>query len=360
MRKAVYIIAEAGVNHNGSAECAFDLVDAAHAAGADCVKFQTFDAVSLASSAAAKAPYQTKTTDADESQQAMLRRLELPKDCYPALIRRCTERGMGFLSTPFEAGSLRFLLDLNVTTLKVSSGDLTNAPLLLDMARSGSDIILSTGMGDLTEVEQALGVLVYGYGAQNARPGRDVFVEAWNDPVRRGILRDKVTLLHCTTEYPTPIEDVNLMALRTLRDAFGLAVGYSDHSEGIIVASAAVALGATVIEKHLTLDRTLPGPDHAASVEPPTFKAMVENIRLVEAALGDGVKAPRPSEMKNLKAARKSVVAARQLREGEIVREGDLALKRPGHGVSPYRYWDLIGVAADRDYNVDETFLCKK
>ena len=295
---SVYVIAEAGVNHNGDIAKALALVDVAATAGADAVKFQTFKASSVISVHAEKAAYQKQTTDAAESQVDMVAKLELSHADHAQLADRCRERGIAFLSTPFDLDSLEFLVtDMGLTTLKIPSGEITNAPLLLAAARSGRDIILSTGMSTIDEVRDALGVLAFGYsGDAEAKPDAGAFTRALE---RADALQGKVTLLHCTTEYPTPYEDVNLRAMDSLREAFGLTVGLSDHTLGIAVAIAAVARGAQVIEKHFTLDRALPGPDHAASLEPDELTAMVAAIRATEAALGDGDKRLMPSESAN-------------------------------------------------------------
>ena len=350
---AVYVVAEAGVNHNGDAGMARRLVDVAAEAGADAVKFQTFKAGMLATRTAPKAAYQTST--ADESQLAMLRRLELPAAHHRELVERCRERGIEFLSTAFDRHSLDFLVEVvGLKTLKMASGEITNGPLLLQAARSGRDIILSTGMSTLAEVEEALGVLAFGYGEPDAQPSRQGFHAAFACPANREVLREKVVVLHCTTEYPAPPRDANLTAMDTMRDAFGLRVGISDHTEGIAVPIAAVARGAVVVEKHFTLDRSLPGPDHVASLEPGELRDMVAGIRAVEAALGDGVKAPQPSERKNLDVARKSLVTLMPVRAGEPFTERTLGAKRPGIGVSPMAYWEWLGRPAPRDFSADE------
>ncbi len=348
------VIAEAGVNHNGRLDLALALVDAAAEAGADVVKFQTFSASALTTGAAAKADYQSERTGAGESQQEMLRRLELDDAAHRAIIARCGQRGIRFLSTPFDFLSLGYLVkDLQVDILKLPSGEVTNGPFLLEAARSGRDIILSTGMAVPEEIGRALAVLAFGYSAPaDARPDRAALDAALAGG--RGILGAKVTLLHCTTAYPTPFEDVNLRAMVTLARTFGLPVGYSDHTPGITVPVAAVALGARVVEKHLTMDRSLPGPDHAASLEPAEFGAMIRAIRETEAALGSPDKRVAPSEAPNIPVARKSVVAARAINQGETFCEDNLALKRPGTGLSPMCYWDLLGLASDRDYQPDE------
>jgi N-acetylneuraminate synthase len=348
------VIAEAGVNHSGSLETALALVDAAADAGADVVKFQTFNANALAGRSARKADYQQRMTDAAESQLAMLQRLELPQAAHHALIAHAKERGIEFLSTPFDPQSLEFLLSLDLPRIKIGSGDLTNAPLLHAVAKSRATLILSTGMATLGEVEEALGVLAHGYSRGDGAPGVAAFREAWRDPVARQRLAEHVSLLHCTTEYPCPPGDVNLKAMAAMEAAFQLPVGYSDHTDGFEISLAAVALGAGIIEKHLTLDRNAEGPDHAASLEPPDFKRMVSAIRNIEGALGDGVKAPRDSEVKNIPVVRKSVVAARPLAAGQILGPDDITTKRPGSGRPPVEYWSLLGTAATRSYDTDD------
>lgn len=345
------IIAEAGVNHNGSLEMALSLVDAAAEAGVDAVKFQTFKADKLASASSQKADYQKRTTGDGEGQLAMLRRLELDEASHRALIERCEKRGIAFMSSPFDHGSLDLLAGtFDLPILKLGSGELTNGPLLLAIAHTGKKLILSTGMATLVEVEEALSVLAHGYSGADGPPveGRLSAAEIKTQLTRR------VTLLHCTTEYPAPIADVNLRAMDTLREAFGLPVGYSDHTTGIIMPVAAVARGAVVIEKHFTLDRTLPGPDHPASLEPGELAAMVDAIRQVELALGDGRKAPSPVETRNLPIARKSLIAAKAIMAGEPFSTENVAVKRPGTGRSPMRYWASLGEISTRDYAPDE------
>lgn len=351
----VFVIAEAGVNHNGSADLALRLVDAAAEAGADAVKFQTFNADRLASARAPKAAYQTRATGSGESQLEMLRRLELSAGIHQQLLARCAERGITFLSSPFDLDSLDMLVSrLGVSAVKLGSGELTNAPLLLAAARTGLPVILSTGMSTLAEVEQALGVLAFGYLDSGGPPSRFAFEMAYCDDGARAALVGRVTLLHCTTEYPAPFGEVNLRAMESLHAAFGLDTGYSDHTPGIAIPVAAVARGATMIEKHFTLDRTLPGPDHQASLEPAQLAEMVAAIRHVEMALGDGIKTPRASERRNMVVARKSVVAARDISAGTILAEADLAVMRPGNGRSPMRLWETIGTPANRDYAAGE------
>ncbi|ASS73950.1 N-acetylneuraminate synthase [Tumebacillus algifaecis] len=349
-----YIIAEAGVNHNGSLELAKELIDRAAEAGADAVKFQTFKAEKLVAKSAPKAEYQTKTTGAEETQFEMIKKLELDETAHRELIEHCQQRGIQFLSTPFDLDSVDLLAGtFDLPRLKVPSGEITNAPLLLKMARTGKPLILSTGMSTLGEVEMALGVLAYGYLGGEA-PAVEAFQAAYASPAGQAVLRENVTLLHCTTEYPTPASDVNLRAMDVLGQAFGLPVGYSDHTEGIAVPIGAVARGAVLIEKHFTLDRTLPGPDHLASLEPAELKAMVEGIRQIEAALGVALKVPVASELKNRAVARKSLVAARPIARGERFTAENVTIKRPGTGKSPLLFWDVLGQQAERDYEEED------
>lgn len=325
------VIAEAGVNHNGDLQLAKDLVDAAADAGADLVKFQTFKADSLLTGSAPKADYQVRNAGSDESQYQMIKRLELSESMHEELIAYCSEKGIGFLSTGFDISSIDYLHGLGITIFKVPSGEITNLPYLRHIGSLNGRVLISTGMSCLGEIEQAL----------NA-------VEISGTP------RDNITVLHCTTEYPTPMEDVNLRAMVNIGKAFGVSVGYSDHTPGIEVPIAAVALGATVIEKHFTLDRNLPGPDHQASLEPDELKAMVQGIRNIETAMGDGIKRPSPAEIKNKPIARKSLVAARPIQSGERFSEDNLVTKRPGTGISPMRWDEVIGRKAPRDFSEDE------
>lgn len=344
MTQKTLIIAEAGVNHNGDLDMALELVDSAAEAGADLVKFQTFNAAKLASAAAPKAVYQTQQTNEDESQLEMLQRLELTPEAHERIITRCAERGIEFLSTPFDSDSLDLLTrQFGLTRIKLGSGELTNAPLLLDAARSGASIILSTGMGTLSEVEEALGVLAFGLMRHDTPKSRADFAEALHDPRAWEILRVQVTLLHCTTEYPAAAVDTNLRAMETMHSAFGLSVGYSDHTVGNAVSLAAVALGAQILEKHFTLNRGLPGPDHEASLEPDELCALVREVRSVEAALGDGIKRPCSAELANRVVARKSLHATRDIPEGHVLRPEDLTVMRPGKGLSPMELWDVAG-----------------
>jgi N-acetylneuraminate synthase len=350
---SVFIIAEAGVNHNGDIDTALALIDAAAKAGADAVKFQTFKAGDVISVHAEKANYQKHTTNVDESQLDMVRKLELSYSTHHQLAAHCRDRGIAFLSTPFDLGSLDFLVtEMKLGILKISSGEITNAPLLLAAARSGCKVIMSTGMSTIDEVQDALGVLAFGYGPDSdTNPGTEAFAQAFKTSKR---LPGKVALLHCTTEYPSPYEDANLRAMDTLREAFGLKVGLSDHTPGIAIPIAAVGLGASVVEKHFTLDRTMAGPDHAASLEQAELVAMVAAIRATEAALGDGVKRLMPSEAANREIARKSLVARVPIAAGEMFTDDNLTSKRPGTGLSPMMYWSLVGTRAQRAYKADE------
>jgi len=353
-----YIIAEAGVNHNGSIDLARKMVDVAAEAGVDAVKFQTFKAEKVISRYAGKAAYQLKTTGGAESQLEMVKKLELPPEAHWQLFEQCREKCFAFLSTPFDSESLRFLVnDLDLPIIKISSGDITNLPFLLEVALTGKPVILSTGMSTLGEIELALGVLACGYLKlikEDNKSSLELFKKAYCSKEGQTLLKEKVVLLHCTTEYPAPYEEVNLQAIDTIRSAFGLPVGFSDHTQGIAVAVAAVARGAGIIEKHFTLDKTLPGPDHKASLEPDELKEMVSSIRQVEAALGETQKCPSPTELKNISVARKSIVAAKPIKKGEPFMEGNIAIKRPGDGLAPVNYWRLLGKVAKKDYQYDQ------
>jgi N-acetylneuraminate synthase len=349
------IIAEAGVNHNGDIELAKRLIDVASDSGADIVKFQTFKAKKLAAASAKQADYQTRNTGVSESQLDMLKRLELKYEDHFELVDYCNSKGILFLSTAFDEESLAFLTDeLGQTLLKIPSGEVTNAPLLLAHAKTGLDIILSTGMATLSEIETALGVLAFGLLNLEGEPSIDKFFQAYFSDEGKRVLKEKVTILHCTTEYPAPLEDINLNAMQTIKDAFKLDVGYSDHSEGILVPIAAKALQAKIIEKHFTLDQNMEGPDHKASLEPGQLKEMIDSIRKVELILGDGVKGPRPSETKNIAIARKSLVAAKDIKLGQIITADCITIKRPGNGISPLNYWDVVGTIATETYKEDE------
>lgn len=325
------IIAEVGVNHDGKLDMAKQLIDLAADAGADVVKFQTYAARRLVTESAPKASYQNRNTDKKQSQYDMLRELELTPDMHEALIAHCKFRGVGFFSTGFDLESIDYLVSLGTDRFKIPSGEITNLPYLRHVGTLGKPVILSTGMASLGEIEAALGVL------ESA-----------------GTARNLITVLHCNTEYPTPMEDVNLRAMYGIRKALGVEVGYSDHTLGIEVPIAAVAMGAIVIEKHLTLDRNLPGPDHSSSLEPDEFSAMVRAIRNIEKAMGDGIKRPSSSELPNQVITRKSLVAARPIVAGEVFTPDNVTTKRPGKGITPMRWDEVIGRVAVRDFDTDE------
>lgn len=325
----VYIIAEAGDNHNGDFNTALKLVDVAKRAGADCVKFQTFVTEEIISKYAEMAEYQKKNTGKEESQFEMVKRLELSFDEFRKIKEYCDRVGIQFLSTPFDLKSVDFLNELGVPFFKIPSGEITNYPYLIKIAHTGKPVVMSTGMCEPDEMLAAINVL-----EKNGS--------------------GEITLLHCNTEYPTPLKDVNLYAMRTMKKMFGKKVGYSDHTKGIEVPVAAVALGACVIEKHFTLDKNMPGPDHKASLEPDELGRMVKNIRNIEIALGDGVKRVSESERKNIAIARKSIVARRNIQEGEILTEENLAVKRPGTGINPMQWMEVLGTRAVRDFKEDE------
>ena len=353
---SVLIIAEAGVNHNGQENLAFELVIAAKNAGADIVKFQTFKAKKLVTPTAQQCEYQINNSGKKETQLAMLSRLELSYEAHHKLVTQCNKLGIEFLSTAFDLESLGFLVnELGLTRLKIPSGELTNAPLILEHAKTGCDLIVSTGMATLSEIEMALGVIAFGYVAKKPEnPSIQAFEKAYYSELGQKMLKEKVTILHCTTEYPAPLQDINLKAMDTIANAFKLPVGYSDHSAGIHVPIAAVALGAKIIEKHFTLDQNMQGPDHKASLEPKQLAEMIKGIRDIELALGDGLKGPRPSEIKNKSVARKSLVAEQVIKKGDDFSESNIAIKRPGLGKSPIGYWDLLGNEAKQDYQIGD------
>lgn len=355
-KTSTFIIAEAGVNHNGDRKLAQQLVDIAADAGADAVKFQTFQAGQLVSRHTPKAEYQTKTTDSQETQLEMIRKLELSISDHEVLIAHTQKRGITFLSTPFDISSLHLLTeDLGLETIKIPSGEITNAPFLIEIARSAQKVILSTGMSTLAGVEAALGVLAFGFTtSQEVMPQRGDFEQAFASDNGQQELRDRVTLLHCTTEYPAPFGEVNLRAMDTLALSFGLPVGYSDHTPGVHVSLAAVARGAKVIEKHFTSDRTLPGPDHKASLEPEELRQLVKQIRDIEQSLGDGIKRPTASEWKNREVACKSLVALQNIQIGQVFTTDNLTCKRPGNGRSPFLYWQTLGQVATKNLSMDE------
>lgn len=350
----VYVIAEAGVNHNGQRDLAFALVDAAAEAGADAVKFQTFDAQKLASKSAPKAAYQMHSTDAAESQLAMLRKLELPREWHRELQAHARQKDIEFLSTAFDADSLAFLVELGMPLFKVPSGELTNGPLLWQFARAGKPLVLSTGMATLAEVEQGLAIVAHALNADAEPASMDEVWRGWSRADYRDSLRGHVTLLHCTSQYPTSFAEVNLRGMDTLAFAFGLDVGYSDHTEGILIPVAAVARGAKIIEKHFTLDRGLPGPDHKASLEADELAQMVRDIRALQVALGDGSKSPQPSEWDTRQAARQQVVAVRDIAAGTVLARDDLTTARCGRGLPPTALWGLVGQTAGRAFSAGD------
>jgi N,N'-diacetyllegionaminate synthase len=327
----VFIIAEAGVNHNGSIELAKKLIDVASDAGADAVKFQTFKAENLVSKSAQKADYQKKNTDFDESQYQMLKKLELDEMAHKILIEQCKKNHIKFLSSPFDHESIDMLNTFGMTIFKIPSGEITNLPYLRHVGSLRKEIILSTGMSDLSDVENALNVLI-----------------------KSGANKNEITLLHATSEYPCPIDEVNLLAIDTLKAKFKIKVGYSDHTEGVDISIAAVARGACIIEKHFTLDREMVGPDHKASLEPNDLKLMVQSIRHVEQALGDGIKRPTKTDARNMLVARKSVVASRDIKAGEFFSLDNISVKRPGVGISPMKWDDILDTVAKRDFLADE------
>jgi N,N'-diacetyllegionaminate synthase len=329
-----FIIAEAGVNHNGDINLAKKLIDAAVDAGADAVKFQTFKASNLVSKKAKKADYQNSTTNSSESQYDMIRKLELDKETHCELMAYCKQVNVTFLSTPFDNESIDLLNDLGLQSYKIPSGEITNLPYLKHIGSLNKEVILSTGMANLSEIEAALGILI-----------------------QNGTSKENITVLHANTEYPTPMEDVNLNAMLTIRSAFKVKYGYSDHTNGIEVPIAAVALGASVIEKHFTLDRNMPGSDHKASLEPDELKAMVRAIRNIEIAMGNGIKTPSSSEQKNMDIARKSIVAINPIKIGEFFTESNIGIKRPGNGISPMQWENILGKTAMFDFNPDDLII---
>jgi N,N'-diacetyllegionaminate synthase len=325
------IIAEAGVNHNGNLDMAHELIDAAVESGADIIKFQSFNTSSVVSKHAEKAAYQNQTTDANESQYEMIKKLELDREAHIELIKHCEKDGIKFLSSPFDHESIDLLNKLGLETFKIPSGEITNLPYLRHIGSYNKNIILSTGMSELDEVERAIKILV-----------------------EAGTNKNNITILHCNTEYPTPMQDVNLNAMITIRNELNVKVGYSDHTLGIEIPIAAAAMGATIIEKHFTLDCKLEGPDHKASLEPDVFKAMVQAIQNVGKAMGDGVKKPSSSELKNMSIVRKSIVAKNNINEGDCFTSNNLAIKRPGTGITPMKWDQIINSVSKKSYAVDE------
>ncbi|MCV3426328.1 N-acetylneuraminate synthase [Campylobacter lari] len=328
------IIAEAGVNHNGDMNLAKKLIEVASEAGADYVKFQTFKTELCISKNAQKAEYQLKTTSHEESQFDMIKKLELSKQDHEVLIEHCKKCNIKFLSTAFDLESIDLLVELGIEIFKIPSGEITNLPYLKKIAKLNKNIILSTGMTSLGEIEMALDVLI-----------------------DNGTQRNKITILHCNSEYPTPFKDVNLKAMQTIKEAFKLPVGYSDHTLGVTIPIAAVAMGACVIEKHFTLDKNMQGPDHLASLNPDELKTMVQSIRELEQALGNGIKKPSESETKNINIGRKSLVAASPIKKGDFFTEKNLGVKRPGNGISPMEWDNIIGKVAEKNFDIDELIV---
>jgi N-acetylneuraminate synthase len=355
-KQHVYIIAEAGVNHNGSLDLAKSMIDCAADAGADAVKFQSFNADKLVAKSAKAAEYQKAGLGTETSQWQMLKDLEISESMHLELVKHAAARKIDFLSTPFDSDSLKMLVEkTGIKHVKVASGEVTNAPLLLDAARTKLPVILSTGMCTLGEVEDALGVLAYGYLTGAARPSDEhCFRKAFSQVEGQNVLRENVTLLQCTSEYPTRYEDVNLRAMSTLASSFSLPVGLSDHTPGIEVSVAAVALGATVIEKHFTLDRKLVGPDHQVSLEPGELKALVSSIRHIEVALGSPIKKPTEGEVVIRALVRKGLTASANIKEGERFTEKNVTMKRPEGVLSAFNYWNVVGRPASRAYAEDE------
>jgi len=328
---SVFIIAEAGVNHNGSIYLAKKLIDSAHDSGADAIKFQTFKAKNLVTKNSEKANYQKNTTNHKETQFNMLKKLELSKEMHVELIKYCNNKNIKFLSSPFDHESIELLKHLDLEIIKIPSGEITNLPYLKHIGRLKKRVILSTGMSNIPEIRDALDILI-----------------------NSGTKKDHITVLHANTEYPTPMEDVNLKAMETIAKEFDIDIGYSDHTLGIEVDIAAVAMGACCIEKHFTLDQNMEGPDHKASLEPHQFKAMVKAIRNIELALGNGVKELSKSEIQNIKIVRKSIIAKKKIKKGEVFSEKNLTIKRPGRGISPMKWDEILGTKASKDYNEDD------
>tara|TARA_R110002012_G_scaffold160502_3_gene322415 strand:- start:16106 stop:17179 length:1074 start_codon:yes stop_codon:yes gene_type:complete len=352
--QATYIIAEAGVNHNGDRQRAFALVDAAADSGADAVKFQTFNAKRLAAASAPKAAYQQQTTNANEGQLEMLQALELPLEWHNELQAHAHKRNIEFISTAFDIQSLTFLETLDIPFYKVPSGELTNGPLLWAFARTRKPLVISTGMATLSEVEQGLAVVCHALTQEQPPSSLKEIWQCWSEPEARAALIENVSLLHCTSQYPTPMHEVNLKAMDSLSDAFGLPVGYSDHTQGILIPVAAVARGATIIEKHFTLDRQLPGPDHKASLEPHELTRMVQDIRDINLALGNRQKAPQASEWDTRQAARQNLVASAPIRQGEVFTKDNITTARAGHGELAMAYWDRLGQIAAKDFQAGD------
>lgn len=355
--KKVLVIAEAGVNHNGSLDMALEMVKVVANAGADMIKFQTFKPELMISKHAAKADYQKDTTGISESQLDMVRKYELSLEDHRKILSFCEKIGIEFFSTPFDLQSVDLLMSLGVKKIKVPSGEITNWPLIHKIGKTGKPVIVSTGMSTIDEIRDALAIYLMGVTNPRIIPDREKLDWVYSSREGQVYLKNNVTLLHCTTQYPTPYEDVNLRAMDTLRDEFNLPVGYSDHTQGIAVSIAAVARGAVVIEKHFTLDRNLPGPDHQASLEPDELCDLARSIRAVEKSLGSEEKKVTPSELPNRAIARKSLIALTDIKKGEAFTWDNLGVKRPGDGISPVAYWEYLGTISDRDYGEDERIV---
>lgn len=352
-----FFIAEAGVNHNGCFDTALELIRVAASAGADAVKFQTFRAASLAAKEAPKVKYQIETTSKDESQYEMLKRLELPENWHAPLIEECKLLGIEFMTTAFDFPSLAIVSKFPVNRLKIPSGELVNGPLLWEFGRVGKPLILSTGMATLSEVELALAIINHGRHHSNSPLG---IGEVWDFWIKSGCGRSiplDVSLLHCTSQYPAPESQLNIRAIKSLEQAFGLPVGYSDHSQGEAAAIVAVSLGARIIEKHFTLNQNMEGPDHKASIEPQTLQSLISKIRFVEKALGDGYKRPQKCEEEIRDLARQKIFVAQKIRKGQIIEARHLSSKRSSGGISVMHYWDVIGVEAVRDFEAGALYV---
>tara|TARA_A100001011_G_scaffold396367_1_gene494025 strand:- start:490 stop:1569 length:1080 start_codon:yes stop_codon:yes gene_type:complete len=353
----VYIIAEAGVNHNGDIELAKNLIDIAYSAGADAVKFQIFKAENLATPKAKKAKYQLNTTNKKESQLKMLQSLELKNEEYLLLKKYAKKLGIDFLVSAFDQESLKFILDdLKVKKLKIPSGEITNGPFILEHAKSGLDIILSTGMSDLNEIKRALSVIAFGYlyPSELKKPNKKNFELAYESIEGKNLIKKKVTILHCTTEYPAPIIDLNLKAIDSMRNYFDTKIGYSDHSKTILASLVSASLNIDVIEKHFTIDQKLDGPDQKASLSPTELKTMISSIRQIEKMMGDGKKKASKSELKNIVIARKSMVASKDIKKGQVLSKKNITFKRAGEGKSPMDFWDILNTKANKNFKKNE------
>lgn len=357
VKKKIYIVAEAGVNHNGDIKLAKEMIDVAASAGADAVKFQSFCSEKVVTRYAGKADYQKKQLKQEaESQLKMLKVLEVGRESHFELQDHCQKENIDFMSTAFDRESLHFLVqEIGVKKLKIASGEITNGPFLMEHARTGCDLVLSTGMSNLAEIERSLEVIAFGMmHPTDEKISEDAFKETYHTLEAQKMLKERVTLLHCTSEYPAPNNEVNLKAIQTIQEAFQLSTGFSDHSSGIAIPTASAAFGVTFIEKHFTLSRSFEGPDHQASLEPNELHEMVKAIRIVEEAIGDGRKTASPSERKNKIFGRRSLIAAKEIFRGERFSSDNTTAKRPGNGISPMEYWSILGQKSNRDYEVDE------